>query len=62
MGLFEKKESAEKNINVMSKSERESAVLALESEREEVTEDIEALMREIAKEMRQGRLKKRYKR
>ena len=62
MGLFRKKEAEDRDINEMRSSERDSAVLSLEADRERVTEDIEAVMAAIAKEMRQKRLKKRIKR
>ena len=62
MGLFRKKEAADRLINEMRLSERESVILSLEAQRDEVVEDIEAVMKEISKEMRQRKLKRRNRR
>lgn len=62
MGLFRKKEVRDKEINEMRLSERESVILTLEKEREDVVSDIETVMREIAKMTRQRRLKRKKRR
>ena len=62
MGLFRRKKPEEKEINEMRLSERESVILSLEKEREDVVYEIEEVMREVSKELRQRRLKRKKRR
>ena len=59
MGLFKRKKAEEKEINEMRLSERESVILSLEKEREDVVFEIEEVMREVSKELRQRRLRRK---
>ena len=62
MGFFRKKEKKDLEIHEMRLSERESTILAMEKEREEVVSDIELVMRAISKETRQRRLRAKKRR